>query len=376
MSFSVTNRDMVALERAALDGLLEALDVRLSGAESTELDRLLRAKSEAERLAAEGWRLYGRSFLVNTRVSEMIAFSEKARRIDPNCIAARILRGCMLRDLALFSRSPMEAWPEAEREFSAILEIDPTDRAALNQRGGAWAVRGWDWEWVDRHINQEMLWQPEPIRAFLRSYQLRAHGYLEASKQPLAVVEAENPTSFGVLLHCAYAQWTYRDYDKGLQFARRARELHPDAAWPDFLIALLSAEQGDGAEALRAIDRAEQQTQFQFLTALRGYVYARMGRSDRAREVLESLFAERFDQPYVQPYPIARVYAALGEPEQALDWLEKAEADRSEFLVLPDGGGLRTDPAWDDLQDHPRFESLLKKVGLHVWPVPIHPLEP
>ena len=33
-----------------------------------------------------------------------------------------------------------------------------------------------------------------------------------------------------------------------------------------------------------------------------------------------------------------------------------------------DGGGLRTDPAWDDLPHEPRFEALLKPVGLDVWP--------
>lgn len=92
-----------------------------------------------------------------------------------------------------------------------------------------------------------------------------------------------------------------------------------------------------------------------------------MGQPDRARQVLGSLFAEGLHQTYVQPYPVARVYAALGEPEKALDWIEKAKADRSEFLVIPDAGGLGTNPAWEGLQ---------KKVGIYVWPVPIHPFEP
>ena len=48
--------------------------------------------------------------------------------------------------------------------------------------------------------------------------------------------------------------------------------------------------------------------------------------------------------------------------------LERAVADRVEELVNADWGGLRTDPAWDDLQDEPRFQALLKQVGLDVWP--------
>jgi hypothetical protein len=74
---------------------------------------------------------------------------------------------------------------------------------------------------------------------------------------------------------------------------------------------------------------------------------------------------------YLQPYFVARLYSALNDHTKALDWLENAERDWSEYLFLGDfGGGLRTDPAWDDFQDEPRFKELLKKVGLDQWPRP------
>ena len=37
-------------------------------------------------------------------------------------------------------------------------------------------------------------------------------------------------------------------------------------------------------------------------------------------------------------------------------------------LVTADKGGLRTDPAWDDLREESEFKELLKKVDLNVWP--------
>ncbi len=42
--------------------------------------------------------------------------------------------------------------------------------------------------------------------------------------------------------------------------------------------------------------------------------------------------------------------------------------DRAEEIVNADWGGLRTDPAWDDLGEEPQFQALLKQVGLDVWP--------
>ena len=68
--------------------------------------------------------------------------------------------------------------------------------------------------------------------------------------------------------------------------------------------------------------------------------------------------------PYLQPYFVARVYAALGENAEALDWLEKGDADRSEYLLLVDLRGLRTDPAWDGLQNELRYWQLCERLGL------------
>lgn len=55
----------------------------------------------------------------------------------------------------------------------------------------------------------------------------------------------------------------------------------------------------------------------------------------------------------------APIYAALGEYEQALDWLEKAYEDHSSPLAW-----LKVDPWFDGLRDDPRFAELLRRVGL------------
>ena len=134
-------------------------------AERTGPDRLLRAKAEASRLVAEGGSRYSRAFLVGTGITEILALTERARQIDPNCLEARAFRGGPLHDRALYSHSPMEAWPDAVREFDAILDIDPADRAALDHRAGAMMARGWDWEWLDDHAQREQFWLPEPDRS-------------------------------------------------------------------------------------------------------------------------------------------------------------------------------------------------------------------
>jgi hypothetical protein len=51
------------------------------------------------------------------------------------------------------------------------------------------------------------------------------------------------------------------------------------------------------------------------------------------------------------------VYAALGESNQALDWLDKAYADRSNGMVF-----LKMDPDLDPLRGNPRFKAIQRKL--------------
>jgi hypothetical protein len=51
------------------------------------------------------------------------------------------------------------------------------------------------------------------------------------------------------------------------------------------------------------------------------------------------------------------IYAALGDGDQAMTWLEKAYDERFNPSVL-----LR--PGFDPLRSNPRFRELLRRIGL------------
>src|SRR2546422_2993512 len=54
----------------------------------------------------------------------------------------------------------------------------------------------------------------------------------------------------------------------------------------------------------------------------------------------------------------ARIYAQLGETNNALDWLEKA-FDHSDWQTT----WLKAWPWWDSLRKEPRFRALLRRAG-------------
>ncbi|HJQ68671.1 MAG TPA: hypothetical protein VKA70_06850 [Blastocatellia bacterium] len=94
------------------------------------------------------------------------------------------------------------------------------------------------------------------------------------------------------------------------------------------------------------------------MIAALGHAHAAEGRVEEARRVLEEL--KRISgERYVSPYHIATIFAGLGDNDRAFACLDQAHEDRSEWLIW-----LAVDPKLDPLRDDPRFQVLLRRVGL------------
>ena len=87
-------------------------------------------------------------------------------------------------------------------------------------------------------------------------------------------------------------------------------------------------------------------------------VHALTGRRAQALDELADLAR---DQPgrYVAPHDLAWGYAALGDRDRAMQWLEKAYAERSSALAC-----VKVEPLFDPLRADSRFADLVRRVGL------------
>ena len=61
----------------------------------------------------------------------------------------------------------------------------------------------------------------------------------------------------------------------------------------------------------------------------------------------------------MSPYSVALIHAGLGDRDQALAWLDKAYAERSDYMAY-----LRLEPMLDGLRSDHRFAALVGRVGL------------
>ena len=87
-------------------------------------------------------------------------------------------------------------------------------------------------------------------------------------------------------------------------------------------------------------------------------IHGRAGHKIQAQRALDELLRLNRRKPF-DPQIIAAAYVAVGNKDQTVAWLEKAYAQHSNELT-----SLRVNPGYDLLRGDPRFEDLLKRVGL------------
>lgn len=155
---------------------------------------------------------------------------------------------------------------------------------------------------------------------------------------------------------------------EAVQFARQSIVVDPEF-WVGHLQLAQALEQlGENEQALDALTSAGRFSGGNSkVLALRGYIFAKLGRLSEARDVLRTLVAVARER-YVPPYAMALVHDGLAEPDDSLEWLDRSFDAHDVHLVF-----LPIDPKWDSFRADPRFAAILKRSGL---PMPVMPVQP
>ena len=86
-----------------------------------------------------------------------------------------------------------------------------------------------------------------------------------------------------------------------------------------------------------------------------GRIYLKLGRRADAQRVLANVTKPGSRASAMQ---VASLYFALGDKDRGFEWLTKA-FDRREVVNL-----LKTDPQFDSVHSDPRFQALLRRLGV------------
>jgi hypothetical protein len=89
-----------------------------------------------------------------------------------------------------------------------------------------------------------------------------------------------------------------------------------------------------------------------------GWVYAKCGKQEKARELLEKIMGLK--GRILDPFCVALIYSGLGQNNKAIDWLTKGyEAHSGLMLYLK----VYAHNFFKDVSPDPRYREILRKMG-------------
>jgi TolB-like protein len=249
-----------------------------------------------------------------------------------------------------------EAFTRQRAEATRAIELDDSLPEAHAELANAAMTLDWDWATAAAEFHRALELNPNaaPIHEKYAFYLVRT-GHL-----PEALAEVErgvdlDPVTWPSFHSEGFILYFSRQYDQALSLILRVRAL--DIKPPDwsFLLGDVYAEKGRYADAIAEFIKSGNGPDS--LGHL-GNAYARAGQPAAAQKTIAQL-EQDVEKNGVGRYEIALVYAGMGKKQEAFKWLEDAYQAHDVGLLY-----LRIDPCLDPLRADPRFDDLVRRVGL------------
>jgi len=262
-----------------------------------------------------------------------------------------------------------EETPELNYSLAKAIELDPNLGEAYATLGFVQTVHQWKWAEAEANFARSIELNPGyPTAHHWYAILLGIQGRYKEAKSEMQKALDINPVSYNYLADMGQIYYFERDYASAKQFCNKALELYPDFLFANEHLESISWQLGDHETAIDAHVRA-------INTIIRT-----ANPTSYAEAVLQKNF-ELFKSPYRQgglkgwvefylersndrrnpntQYGAARYLLLIGEKEKALDSLEIA-LERKPFMMA----WVKADPAFDSIRTEPRYQEILKKMGL------------
>ena len=354
-------RDVLSLQSEVARAIANEIQIKLTPQDQARLASVRSVDPEAYQLYLKG------RFYWNKRTEESlkkgIEYFHQAIDLDPNyALAYAGLADCYgLLGWDLFgSLPPREALPIAKAAAKKALEID--DNLAEAHNSLAWTKLVFDWDWLGAQSEFKRAIELNPGYAAAHHWYaecLAGMGRYDEALAEIKRAQESDPLSLIISAVVGWILYFNRQHDQAIVQFQKALELDPNFWVAHWCLGRAYEQKAMFAEAVAEFQKAiDLSAGSPLALAALGHAYAVSGKTTEAQRVLNEL-KESSKRRYVSLYGIAAIHAGLGEHDQAFEWLEKAYEERSGWLVW-----LKSEPVSDVLRSDPRFQNLLRRVGL------------
>ncbi len=356
-------RELSVLAKDIARDVSQKLRIRLSNADAKNLTKNYPENAEAYQLYLMGRYFFNKRTPADFQKSR--DYFQKAIDADPTY--ARAYSG--LADyygisITFGDLPPNETWPKHEALVRKALELDPDLAEAHNSLAGLKRNYYRDWAGAEQALKRAIDLDPDYAEAHVQygSHLSVMSRNDEALAERKRAVELD-PLSASVNMRLAQTLYFMRRYAEAIEQYRKAIDLDSgnpiahewlgntyeqtgmlDQAIAEWSTALTLSKNDELAKTLESESKKAG-----FKTAVRSV----------ARKRLDLLNARMQRGDYIPAMRFARLYARLGERDQTFFWLEKAAVEQNALIVE-----ILYDPIFDSLRDDPRFQDVLRRIGL------------
>lgn len=363
-------RDILSVQADIAQAIAREIHIAVSRSTQARLSGLEAGDRRVNPSAYENY-LKGRYHLhgmTAATIQRSIEYFENAVREDANHAPsyAALASAYALLAIAPFDLlPPHEAMPKAETAAKHSLELDDSLSEAHTALAMVRHHYHWDWKGAEVSYRRALELSPDNAAAHLwYSWLLLALGRnseaLTEIEQTLVIVQETDPDRLvAVLATRAAAYYFNREFERAAQECKKALELNPKYFMLHYILGRTYARMDMNAEAIAEL-KAKGVTpgEVPLMDAVLGLAYSVGGKPEQTKRIVEA-FKAQAKKRYIPATYFGMLYAGLGDKEQAFIWLEKAYEERADGLTW-----LNVEPMLDPLRPHPRFQDLVRRMGL------------
>ncbi len=350
--------DALTLESDVAQSIAQKVEVTVTGDERARLVTARSVSPEVYESYLKGLAAKGNS---KAEVEKQIAWFDEAIRKDPTFAPSYVgLAGAYANLGTVFvGASPAETRPKVISAAEKALELDPELADAHVELANIY-MRQWKWAEAEAEYRRALGLNPNDAAAHVGlSDWLLCHGRTE---EALAWARrARDLDPLGISGHTiAWTLLNARRYDEAIREFQNVLAVRPHDRMPLMPLgwALICNHQAEEAipvmeEAAAISDRSPG-----VIGAL-VWAYADAGRRPDALRLLGEL-KRRQQTGYVPAGAFVTAYAGLGDNDEAFAWFERAYKEQSNIMIY-----LKVFPPYDSLRGDPRFQDLVRRVGLN-----------
>jgi len=339
--------DTLALQKKVARAIVEQIRIKLTPQEDAVLENVKVVNPEAY----ENY-LKGRYFW-NKRTADGLKkasyYFNRAIEGDPNYS----LPYTGLADIHQLSDHPQLAREEVQK----ALDLDDQLPEAHNSLARLLYLFNRDWEGADREFKRalELDHNYAPAHHWYSMY-LAVEGRKEQALAEAEKASELDPLSPVVGANLAKILQEAGQNDKAIEQAKKTLDLEPDSAVTHAVLGVVYQDKRMYAEAITEYKRALQLGGPPGeVRGLLGYAYAVSGNRTDAEKIIAELKA-LWPRHTHAALDLAVVFSGLGNKENALYWLEKAQEMHVSDLI-----GIRQDSHFVEVRSDPRFQALVQR---------------